>query len=906
MDLRESSLRLPFPGGGDGCSFSSTRELPESFVYASRIIGTILEGGKPPLSLLNEQDAWIIAILKKMENAENLHENWEQFVLQPGQNPNGRMAQGVTSISVLCKPLFAAGQFWSQILADDGIRNVKILGAGMAERVARGTFDVHSTAQSFVLPEGDCDSLDQFLSVVLFNVGHPSSARTLVVDNRHGYWDDLKKQASDDFWKSVEVCFAESTEEAIDFIKQHVGEESLATPPIPVEHPFQFHDKNPVLILGTGNAKKIHDARVVLANDAPLLKMYDFINSIGPFVEPEEVSGTCVGNALEKSIAMQNVIYDEAGNMHPHIAEKFGEKFILIANDTGARIRFVDDQGDEVPLDLNLPELEKSRGFIAEGKERWWPGPEIKMVASAEGKSIVFYTQKLPELVSVLSEKVGRQLHIEYVDDSVYLFAVMTPSQKDVHYFATKGVHQDDMISTCDLSVGEADFETFTVPLDDNPERKARADLAEAALLRNSSTANGLRVFLNVMDFPQGLGCSCQFDGVKGNVLKFPRRDALFHVVGTLSAFDPQKNGYGFSDFRKISLGEGFRPFKQKLSFDDLAGFENFLDSVDALLLGGKGDLELSPLMRAALISRIFVAIQVGHPSFAGKPLYFVEDNLDPVCEWFLKTQEFLYNHKLYGRRSQDTFSLAPTLRTALRSSKRDLNSYDRPVHMSIEQGYIDGSDKFDRPTVAILGSASTYDPQHIGIGEQFATGCAVRNLHFRHGGCARGVVGGAADAFAAYRDENGKGRMTGIQCHGLVRLEGINEGNDCVKIHRTIGERKLDIYRSDILCFAAGGWGTYEELFDLLALVESGRVNPDTIIIIDYPFDACKTETTYQPIRQFMDMFMTPEQIQKMNIRFVQTERDALDIVDERLPALRAKFDTPLVRRENLILQIA
>ncbi len=898
MIREEGYLKLPFTGAMVGKSPDSLPVLPENLAYLARVIDIILEGGKPPLDPSGERDMAMISLLQKMEKEFLLHENWEQFVLLPGQDPHGKMANGVTSVGVMCSALNDNGILWQKQLHEAEIFNFKVLGYDLGMRIERGNFNIHEVAQSFILPEGDIDSLDQFLKVLLFNAQHPSSARTLVIDNRHGFWDVLMHMASDDVWDKLEVCFARSDEDAISFIKKNVDRDNLRVAPLEISHSFQFSDKNPVLILGTGNAKKIADARAIINQETPLLKMVDFLSTIGPFTEPPEKSITCVGNALEKMEAMLDVVYSRDGELLPHIATKYsGRPVVLIANDTAARIQFIDQDGVEVPLDfIHRPELSKSKDFIAEGKGRWWPGPEVKMVASAEGKSINFYTHKLPELIQGVSRDAGKPVIIEYTDESVYLYAVLQPSRRDIKYFATKGVQLDDMIFECDPSVGEADYETFTVPRHDNPEHKTRAQLGNYALLKESATLQGLKVFLQQVNFPEGVSCVCQFDRVNGRRML---ASAKPHVVGTLAAFDKRTPSFGFLDFKQSAANAGFKTTPRKYDLTDLSGFEKYLSSVDAFILGGNEGLSLSPIKRAALISRIFVAIQTSHPSFAGKPLAFVKEGMDPVCKWFLETQDFLYNHKLYGRRAQDSFIVADNVQTAMKTSKKMVLGYEMPV-INIPSSFYKGDDSFDRPTVSILGSASTYDPQHISMGQGIAQGCAERDLHFRHGGCSRGVVGGAADTFAAYRDLHSKGRMTGIQCHGLVSLEGMNEGNDCIKIHKSIGERKLDIYQSDIQVFGSGGWGTFEELFDMLALVEAGMIQPDTIIIMDYIFDACKEETTYQPIRQFIDEFLDPRKIQDMNIRFVKDDREALAIIDHRLPYLWQKYGMPSAQAEH------
>ncbi len=900
--VARKALKKAFGTGSQQKNPDSDSPLP-SLDYLHSVVSAIVSGKKPIVDPNSANGRWVSDLFRLMERNELIPENWDQFILKPEQNIVAGMGRGDISMSVLCAPLAKNGAYWAKTLSASQINNFHVLGCDPAFRYQGVDADQSSVAECYILPEGDFDALNQFLNLLRHNVENSSAPKLIAVDNRTGFWASLKAQLPDEHWTKLGVTFAATEMDATTFFTKQSLPENLLLHPIKVDHPLAFRgaDANPLILIGTGNAKKIADFLQVKNKHAPLLECRPFQTIMGSFHEPPEMSLTCLGNAREKMEEMLNVVYDTPQSADALFSAYNGRPIVLVANDTGARVRLVDDAGDVVPVNwVECPELQKARGFIAEGKEQWWPGPEIKMVASAMGKSQVFYSEVLKAIKERVEQETGKNLTIQYIDDSVYLFGVLGEKREEVKLFATKGMHKDGMVFSPSPLVGEIDFESFSVPLDDNPERKTRADLGSDALLRNSSTLAGITTFLNIAQFPKPVSLDQEFlkhtTGARVFTLKRPANDRYY--AGTIGDFGVDSRSSGFEDFKRIASNYGIQR-RRRGDLGDIEGFDKYLASVDMLLLGGAGDVNLSPVQRAAFYSRVMVALQTNHPSLSGKPVVIVDDEkMDPVLKWVLSTQDFLYNHKLFGMRSEECFTFADSLRVGLGLALRELNEYVRPVsyHSSYAQT---GNDERDRPSVAILGSASTYDPHHIGLGHQFGIEMAKRDLHLRHGGCSRGVVGGTADAFASYRDEHGKGRMTGVQCHGLLRLEGMNEGNDCVKIYDGIGGRKLDIYQSDIPVFLAGGWGTYEEFFDLLAMIDAGKARPHRVIVVDYPFDSAPDESTYQPLHSIL----SPEDIVRYKLTFVESVDEAVAQIDQDLPKLHYRYATkPKAGPEGLI----
>lgn len=900
--VARKALKKAF-GTGSQHKHPDSDSLFPSLDYLNHVVTTIVGGHKPVVDPTSPNGRWIADLFRKMEHNELIPENWDQFILKPGQDPTIGMARGDISISVLCAPLAKNGEHWAKTLSDSQINNFHVLGCDPAFRYKGLDADQSSVAECFILPEGDFDTVAQFMKLLRHNRDNSAAPKLIVADNRTGFWDGLQNQLPEEKWSELGVSFANSTADAVQFFTKRALPENLLLNPIKVDHPLAFreYEANPLILIGTGNAKKISDFLQIKNKYAPLLECRPFQTIMGSFHEPPEVSLTCLGNAREKMEEMLNVVYASEESADALIGGYKGRPIVLVANDTGARVRLVDETGEAVLVNwVECPELQKARGFIAEGKEQWWPGPEIKMVASAMGKSQVFYSEVLKAIKERVERETGKALTVQYIDDSVYLFGVLGETRKDVKFFATKGMHKDGMVFSPSPLTGEIDFENFSVPLEENPEGKTRADLGSSALLHNSSTLAGITTFLNIAQFPKPVSLEPAFQkngaGARVFNLKRPVNDRYY--AGTIGDFGVNTRSSGFEDFKRIAANYGIQR-RRKVDLGDIEGFDKYLASVDMLILGGSEDVNLTPIQRAAFYSRVMVALQTNHPSLSGKPVVIVDDEkMDPVLKWVLSTQDFLYNHKLFGMRSEECFTFADSLRIGLGFALRELNEYVRPVsyHSSYAQT---GNDERDRPSVAILGSASTYDPHHIGLGHQFGTEMAKRDLHLRHGGCSRGVVGGTADAFASYRDEHGKGRMTGVQCHGLLRLEGMNEGNDCVKIYDGIGGRKLDIYQSDIPVFLAGGWGTYEEFFDLLAMMDAGKAKPHRVIIVDYPFDSAPDESTYQPLNSLL----SPEDVERYHLTFVESVEEAVAQIDQDLPKLNRLYaGKPKMGPEGLV----
>jgi len=110
--------------------------------------------------------------------------------------------------------------------------------------------------------------------------------------------------------------------------------------------------------------------------------------------------------------------------------------------------------------------------------------------------------------------------------------------------------------------------------------------------------------------------------------------------------------------------------------------------------------------------------------------------------------------------------------------------------------------------------SASGSDPAYRTIAEELGHALAARSIGLVYGGGKTGLMGAVADAALA-----ADGHVVGVIPHVLVDLEVAHHAVTELHVTETMHTRKaLMAERADAFLVLPGGYGTFEEMFEVLA----------------------------------------------------------------------------------------
>jgi uncharacterized protein (TIGR00730 family) len=123
------------------------------------------------------------------------------------------------------------------------------------------------------------------------------------------------------------------------------------------------------------------------------------------------------------------------------------------------------------------------------------------------------------------------------------------------------------------------------------------------------------------------------------------------------------------------------------------------------------------------------------------------------------------------------------------------------------------------RSVCVFCGSRPGTDPAFAESAALMGAAIARRGMTLVYGGAKVGLMGILADAAMA-----AGGRVVGVMPRGLVSKEIAHDGLSELFVTETMQDRKSRmIEMSDAFVSLPGGWGTYDELFEVLTLAQIG-----------------------------------------------------------------------------------
>jgi uncharacterized protein (TIGR00730 family) len=151
---------------------------------------------------------------------------------------------------------------------------------------------------------------------------------------------------------------------------------------------------------------------------------------------------------------------------------------------------------------------------------------------------------------------------------------------------------------------------------------------------------------------------------------------------------------------------------------------------------------------------------------------------------------------------------------------------------------------KMKRKSVAVFcAAADGARPEYREMAEELGRSLAARGLGLIYGGAKVGLMGAVADAALA-----GGGHVVGVIPHVLVDKEIAHDGVTELHVTSTMHTRKaLMSEKADAFLILPGGFGTLEEMFEVLAW--------QTLKIHSKPVVLLNTEGFYDKMLEFLDV---------------------------------------------------
>ncbi|MEA2753004.1 MAG: hypothetical protein QOI41_7147 [Myxococcales bacterium] len=143
------------------------------------------------------------------------------------------------------------------------------------------------------------------------------------------------------------------------------------------------------------------------------------------------------------------------------------------------------------------------------------------------------------------------------------------------------------------------------------------------------------------------------------------------------------------------------------------------------------------------------------------------------------------------------------------------------------------------RSICVFCGSRPGSDPAFGDAAAALGAAIAKRGITLVYGGAKVGLMGRLADAALA-----GGGQVVGVIPRGLVSKEIAHDGLQELFLTDSMHERKdRMILLSDAFISLPGGWGTYDELFEVLTLAQIGvHDKPSGFLNVNGYFDPLLT----------------------------------------------------------------
>jgi len=179
-------------------------------------------------------------------------------------------------------------------------------------------------------------------------------------------------------------------------------------------------------------------------------------------------------------------------------------------------------------------------------------------------------------------------------------------------------------------------------------------------------------------------------------------------------------------------------------------------------------------------------------------------------------------------------------------------------------------SELVERKSVAVFcASAIGARPEYRAAAEELGQALAERGLGLIYGGAKVGLMGAVADAALA-----AGGHVVGVIPHVLVDLEVAHDGVSELHVTSTMHTRKaLMAEKADAFLVLPGGFGTFEEMFEVLAW-QTLKIHAKPVVLLNVAgfydtmlafLDVCESEGMLRGNRERLLVATTVDEALKL-----------------------------------------
>jgi len=170
---------------------------------------------------------------------------------------------------------------------------------------------------------------------------------------------------------------------------------------------------------------------------------------------------------------------------------------------------------------------------------------------------------------------------------------------------------------------------------------------------------------------------------------------------------------------------------------------------------------------------------------------------------------------------------------------------------------------------VVFCGSSYGYNEIYADTAYQVGSLLAEKNIELIYGGSKLGLMGAVAEGAL----QNG-GRVTGIIPRFLRTKEIAHENLTELVLVETMHERKLKMHeRSDGILALPGGWGTMEELFEMMTWAQLG--------LHSKPIGVLNINGFYEPFMAFLNNMVTEGLLKEDCMKMLMMSSDIFEVLE-------------------------
>lgn len=835
-----------------------------------------------------------------------------------------RKTKGLFPVQTITHALTQEHEQVSKRLHARGLHNFRLMGAETSVRQTLQRPAGYDDADAFILAKSDIHGLFEFTEAVEKRLRgeDPDFHKPLILHNHGGYWEPILKGMQmtheNRRWLESHNIYMASRLSRVEAICANWGVDK-AKVPVPLAPALEIEPGSTILVVTRQN-RKIHELqRIFDALDANI-RILPFHVVIGRPREAEEISGTYIGNNIEKKTSAQEKI---ASMPKAELEAKLRRYGLAVDNKT---LILCDDRGEEFETNFFAePEFAELRKHLNPNKR----GLGVEMANFLRAIANAGEMYHLIEKAHDRMKAEGRNPSRNGYDYACYAIAPITDLANPLVITATT---EDEIVVDPEYDTNIGYSEDF-LKLKGSP--YASKNKTPNFMAKYSAMALAVATISKVT----GLEAKRTADFTMSSLMGVYSQTAFDNRQGRWKIGMPQSASLGVADVEKIPLSrivnQGFlrefsfvagqKPYdlniehsytvlsedkKQMPWYSSLVSSHQFALDVDGFYFRPTGNAR--GMMEEFARDFSFFNPIVGKQTFA--PHYHPKPNVVDVRYAKRQIRNYDYLHKLgligdaavYLRDDVDSKS------EAQRVFSRKLKNYVRPndvdVPLSIEGDVPEGLFR-----VVVYASASNRSETINNEARLLGELCAANGFSAINGGGNDGLMKSFADGVVLFRAKekamnpsqivvNG---LTSIQCIDTIESEGEYPHADRKERHPTIFHRMDKLQENDAEIFLAGGAGTLQEFYaTCMSRLRTGRIENRPLILVNQGIrsgdEVCKVWDT------LIDT-LPKGAIEACNIFVVDTVEEAMGICmdarSDRGMASIMKANPHLTANENLFI---